>query len=570
MMEESDRLPLNRLSWSRWRQAVSSFACSTEVGSRAKGLFAALLALLLAINGLNVVNSYVGRDFMTALEERSMSGFLTMAAVYVGVFAVSTAAAVVYRYTEERLALLWREWLTRNLVGAYLQAGTYYWLRESGLENPDQRIADDVRTFTATTISLTLVVLNAAFTILAFSSVMWSISPLLFGVAVAYAALGSSLTVLLGRPLVWLNYKQADCEASLRADLVHLRANAESVALLRREGSIGSRLRRRVDDLVSNSRRIISVNRDLGFFTTGYNYLIQIIPVLIVAPLFIRGEAAFGVITQSAMAFSHLIGAFSLVITQFQQISGYAVVLARLSALGDGAEQSTAPGTSGIEIEEEDMQLAWQALSLRSRHDDATLVRSLTFAVLPGTRVLVTGPNEAARVALFRASAGLWRAGEGRIVRPAPGAILFVPERPYLPPGTLREALLRTEDPSAADEAPVAAVLRAVGVEDAVARAGGLGVQRDWDDVLSLADQERLSFARVLLAAPRFAVLERPGTLLGIDEAARLIGLLTRRSITVVTFASDEALSACHDQRLVLGTGATWSVQPIHRETYTA
>ncbi|AMO22594.1 ABC transporter ATP-binding protein/permease [Ramlibacter solisilvae] len=569
-MDESDGFLLNRQSWLRWREMVSSFARSPEAGSRAKRLFVALLALLLAINGLNVLNSYVGRDFMTAIERRSMPVFLTMATIYVAVFAVSTVAAVVYRYTEEHLALLWRGWLTRRLVGEYLEEGTYYWLRESGIENPDQRIADDVRAFTATTISLMLVLLNTTFTTLAFSSVMWSISPLLFGVAVAYAALGSCLTVLFGRSLLWLNYRQADREAHLRADLVHLRQNAESVAMLRREGRIGALLRRRVDDLVSNAERIIGVNRNLGFFTTGYNYLIQIIPVLIVAPLFIRGEAAFGVITQSAMAFSHLIGAFSLVITQFQQISGYAVVLARLSALQDGAEQAAAPRPSGIEIREDGMQLAWQALSLRSRHDDATVLRSLTFTVPPGTHVLVMGPNEAARVALFRASASLWRAGEGRIVRPAPGAILFLPERTYLPPGTLREALLRTQQEHEADEAQIGAVLSAVGVEDAVSRAGGLEVQHDWDDVFSLADQERLSFARVLLATPRFAVLDRPSKLLGVDETARLIRLLATRSITVVTFESDEALSTCHDQCLTLEAGATWSAHSVHRETYTA
>jgi len=196
-------------------------------------------------------------------------------------------------------------------------------------------------------------------------------------------------------------------------------------------------------------------------------------------------------------------------------------------------------------------------------------VRSLTFTVQPGTHVLGTGPNGAARVALFRASAGLWKAGEGRIVRPAPSAILFVPERTYLPPGTLREALLRKEQEHEAEEADIAVVLRAVGVEEAVAHVGGLDVQHDWDDALSLADQERLSFARVLLAAPRFAMLEKPDTLLGTDEAARLIGLLAKRSITVVTFASDDALATCHDRRLVLEAGATWSAQPIHRESYT-
>jgi putative ATP-binding cassette transporter len=541
------------------------FVRSPDVGKRAKWLGAALLTLLVTINSFNVVNSYVGRDFMTAIEERSMSGFVGMAVLYVGVFGLSTVAAVLLRFAEERLALLWRDWLTRQLVTLYLQGGNYYWLREQGVTNPDQRISDDVRVFTATTISLMLVVLNTTFTIVAFAGVMWSISPLLFGVAVAYAALGSGLTVLFGRPLIWLNYSQADREASLRGDLVHLRENAESVAVLHREGRIGARLQRRVDELVANARRIVEVNRNLGYFTTGYNYLIQIIPVLIVAPLFIRGDAEFGVITQSAMAFSHLLGAFSLIVTQFQQISGYAVVVARLSALAGSIEQVMTRSPGGIEIDDGGTQLAWQGLSLRSRREGGgPLLQSLSVAVAPGSHVLVTGQNEGARVALFRASAGLWRAGEGRIVRPPPGSILFVPERPYLPPGTLREALLRTGQERDGDDTRINAVLRAVGIEEMVARAGGLNVQGDWGDVLSLADQQRIAMARVLLAAPRFALLEAPGTLLGTDTAARLLGLLEQRSITVVTFASDESLAAYHDLRLKLDLGGTWSMQPLH------
>jgi putative ATP-binding cassette transporter len=563
------RISLDRLVLTRWRQAIVQFVRSPAAGRRAKLVFAALLALLLAINALNVVNSYVGRDFMTAIEQRSMSGFIEKALLYVGVFAACTLVAVVYRFAEERLALLWRDWLTRQLVGRYLQDGNYYWLREDGIANPDQRIADDVRIFTATTISLTLVLLNTSFTIVAFSGVMWSISPLLFVTAVAYAALGSGLTVLFGRPLIWLNYDQADREAALRADLVHLRENAESVAALRREGRMRARLLRRVDELIANSRRIIAVNRNLGFFTTGYNYLIQIIPALIVAPLFIRGEVEFGVITQSAMAFTHLLGAFSLVVTQFQQISSYAVVVARLSALGESIDKVTDP-EGGIEVEDGGPRLEWHGLSLQARRDGEVLLRSLTLSVQPGAPLLVTGPNEAALSALFRASAGLWRVGDGRIVRPPAGSILFVPERPYLPPGTLREALLRTEPQHDVDDARITVVLRAVGVEDVVAQAGGLDTERDWDDVLSLAEQQRIAFARVVLAAPRFAVLDRPGTLVGTDAAARILELLAADSITAVTFASDDVLAAQHDLRLVIESSGTWHLRPVRAESSIA
>ena len=187
-----------------------------------------------------------------------------------------------------------------------------------------------------------LMSLNAGFTVVAFAGVLWSINTLLFAVAVGYAALGSLVTVLLGRRLVWLNYNQFDKEANLRSDLIHVRQHAESVALLHREDRLWARLLRHVDVLTANFRRIIAVNRNLAFFTTGYNYMIQIIPALIIAPLFIRGEVQFGVITQSAMAFAQLLGAFSLIVTQFQSISSFAAVVARLSSLAEAIEGAQA------------------------------------------------------------------------------------------------------------------------------------------------------------------------------------------------------------------------------------
>jgi putative ATP-binding cassette transporter len=549
---------------------VRAFAAS-EVGGRAKTLTAVLLLLLVTINGLNVINSYVGRDFMTAIESRSMPAFLGKALLYVGVFALSTVTAVIYRFAEERLGLLWRGWLTRRLVGDYLTNRNYYWLREdSELTNPDQRIADDVRAFTATTLSLALILLNGTFAIVAFSGVMWSISPMLFGTAVAYALLGSGLTLVFGRPLLGLNYQQADREASLRAELVYLRDNAQTVAISRREERLGARLLGRVDDLVANTKRIIAVNRNLGFFTTGYNYLIQIIPLLIVAPLFIRGEAEFGVISQSSMAFSHLLGAFSLVVTQFQQISSYAVVLARLSALIESVERVAERQASGIQLDDGGAELAWEQLTVRSPQDGSTLVEGLSLTVPPGVRTLVSGPNEAARNALFRATAGLWSAGTGRVVRPPPGSILFLPERPYVPPGTLRQALLESAREHEVPDADLLAALRALGVQNLVARAGGLDVERDWDDLLSIDEQQLLLLARVLLAGPRFAVLDRPALALGPEQAAHALALLATASITTVTFASDPALADQQDARLELFDDGRWTWTPLRAESRSA
>jgi putative ATP-binding cassette transporter len=197
----------------RFIRAVKALLTS-EVRLNAIALLIFLLAFALSINGLNVVSSYVGRDFMTSIAHREMAAFIRLAILYVGLFAVMTAVAVFYRFAEERLGLLWRSWLTSRVTDRYLEARAYLRLKESAeIQNPDQRIAEDTRAFTTTTLSFALIFLNSTLAAISFSGVLWTISPLLFVVALGYAALGTVMTVLLGRPLVGLNYRQSDREA---------------------------------------------------------------------------------------------------------------------------------------------------------------------------------------------------------------------------------------------------------------------------------------------------------------------------------------------------------------------
>ena len=327
----------------RFVRAVRIFAQS-EVGWKAKLIFGALVLLLCVANALNVINSYVGRNFMTAIADRDMPGFVRQAFIYIGVFAALTLVAVIARFGEERLGLLWRDTMTRGILRRYLADGTYHRLNGSeAIANPDQRISEDVRAFTVTTLSFALMALNSAFTIVAFSGVLWTISPLLFSVAVLYAAAGSLFTFVFGRPLIRLNYDQLDKEASFRSELIDVRNNAEAIMTARDEDSRMALLLGRLDDLVANFRAITSINRNVGFFTTGYNWMIQIIPALIIAPAFIERKIEFGVITQSAVAFSTLVAAFSLIVTQFQSLSSYAAVVARLSALVEAVGQAGDP-----------------------------------------------------------------------------------------------------------------------------------------------------------------------------------------------------------------------------------
>jgi putative ATP-binding cassette transporter len=554
-------------TWRRFVGAVRNFA-SCEVRGRAGLLAGALLALLLGINGLNVVNSYVGRDFMTAIEQSDRPGFVREAILYVVVFALSTIAAVLVRFCEERLGLLWRDWLTRRLVRSYLDDRAFHRLSlPGGLANPDQRIAEDVRTFVTMTLSLALMFINGTVTVIAFSGVLWSISRTLFVVGLLYAAAGSVMTVLLGRRLVPLNYRQADREADFRAELIHVRENAESIALLHREHFLEGRLMARIDTLVANLRRIIAVNRNVGFFTTGYNYMIQIIPALIVAPLFMAGKVQFGTITQSAMAFSQLLGAFSLVVTQFGAISSYAAVLARLDALARAVEPSPDSARTP-HIREADDRVAYEHVTLAALRDGRVLLDDLTATIPGGTRVLVRSADAAAREAIVNATAGMSVRGSGVITRPPLGAIAFLPERPFVPPGTLRQVLLGNGDATMAGDATdadVHRVLATLGIEDVVTRTG-LDAEENWSDVLTLREQQLLSIARVVLTRPQFVFLDHPGRTLDAERIDKALSALCACRTTCVTVASaeDETEHLGHyDALLDIGEAGRWSWRPI-------
>jgi putative ATP-binding cassette transporter len=293
-----------------------------------------------------------------------------------------------------------------------------------------------------------------------------------------------------------------------------VRENSESIALLRHEGRLTTRLLRRIDGLASNFRRITSVNRNLSFFTTGYNYLIQLIPTLLVAPLFIRGKVEFGVITQSAVAFTQLLGAFSLIVNQFQSISSFAAVIARLSSLVGAVEKGPPSPRTAVTFADADGRIDYQDLTLLSRDGDREVVKNLTAEIPRGTRVLIIGPNEAARIALFRATARIWSAGSGTLARPPLGQLLFLPQRPYLPPGTLRDLLVPSGQEQSITDDEITTTLENAGLGSIHTRAGGLDTEQDWSATLSLGEQQLLALARLKFAPPVFVILDRVTTAL--------------------------------------------------------
>jgi len=544
--------------WSRFVAIAAPFFRS-ERRWRAYALLAVLAVLLLAVSGLNVVNSFVNRFFMTAVERRQPDRFVYFAVVYVAVFAASTVVSVFSTYVEARFGLMWRDWLTRRFIDKYLNNFAYYRVKTAEeVDNPDQRIAEDVRSFASTTLGFALMLVNSTITVVAFLGVLWTITPWLFIVAAGYAAFGSVSTFLLGRKLIGLDNLQLKKEADFRYQLVHLRENAESISLLGAEKDENVRLGRRLTTAIDNFKQIIFVNRRIGFFTAGYNYLIQLLPLLITAPMYIRGEIEFGEVTQSQMAFNTVVAAFSLVVVQFANISAYAAVVTRLGSLWEALDRA-AKTPPPIKVVVDDSKVAYDHLTLRTPKEGRPLVKGLSLEVPAGRRLLIDGPNGAGKTALVRATLGIWEGGEGRVIRPARARVLFLPQRPYISPGPLRDQLVPAKG---VDDDRLLEALRDVTFGPILERFGGLDADHDWPNVLSLGEQQLLAFARLLLTRPRYAFLDEATTALDPERARHVYDLLSRTDMTYISVAEHHSLLDYHDDLLELHEDGTWKLSP--------
>lgn len=548
----------DRGGWTRFYSLVRPFLVSDR-RRRAAVLLGALLALLLTMSVLNVVSSYINRDVMTALAERHSDRFVKLAAAWLGIFAVLSTVSALYRFTEERFGLFWRKWMTAQLIDRYLADRRFYAVNESQLiDNPDQRISEDVRTFTVTTLSLLLILLNSTITFFAFIGVLWAITPWLVLGAFVYAAIGTGLTILVGGRLVNLNNRQYAVEANLRYDLARIREHAEPLALYDGGKGIAHRLVVRLIEVIENLRRIIGVNRNLNVAVNLFGYLTPVVPVLIVAPSYFRGEVEFGVVTQSAIAFAQVLGAFSLAITNFGQLSSLAAVVDRLAVLSDFLQPSEATTDGSPQVVEEPDRWACEQLTLEGSGGRRSPLVDLTFESPRGKRVLVLGTKGLGTTELFAATAGLRVSGSGRIVKPSDSS--FLPHRPYYPPGKLRE-LLDDFGTRPVDTDRMIEVLRLAGFGLSGAASKMLDEHADWTERLPPGDLQAVSVARLLLRPPAWAFMNGVVSAFSPAQRERVYKLLKEAGITYVTFSDEAEVAQFHDRVLHVEGGGRWRLE---------
>jgi vitamin B12/bleomycin/antimicrobial peptide transport system ATP-binding/permease protein len=546
---------------------ISKAFFASERRRKARGFLITLLLLALAVGAIQVLMSYAGRDFMTAITRRDADGYWKALGWYLGTFALAIPVGVYYRWVEERLALLWREWMAQHLVKRYFNNRAYFRLRGSeSVDNPDQRISEDVRNFTTSSLSFLLILLNSVVTLIGFIGVLWMISGTLVAMLVVYALAGTAISIAIGRKLVRLHYHQYEKEADFRYGLVRVRDNAESIAFYRGEKREHLDLFNRLTAAVANMRQVIIRNRNLAFFTNSYNYLALVLPVLVVAPMYMRGEVEFGVVTQAAGAFGTVLTAVSLIITQFGGLSAYLAGVQRLGSLWDqldehDAEEQRIAYEATNKPDENSRVVKLEKLTICTPGKMKTLVEELSFELRAGQSLLIMGPSGTGKSSVLRTIAGLWPGACGLLERPAFDQLMFLPQRPYMVEGCLRDQLLYPYPDRGADKDEILRVVEKVNLTDVLARVDGdLERVTDWNNMLSLGEQQRIAFARLFLRKPKFAFLDEATSALDEDNQDLLYQKLRASGIAYISVGHRTTLVAHHDRLLKLDRSGSWEI----------
>lgn len=674
-MEKMTLTKASKLLQTFWSMAFPYYQ-ESQPGRR---LFYGMILLTLMNSGVSVAFSYVSKDFWNALSSKDTAEFYSMMVKFGGALVVGAPVAVFYRFQREQLAVHWREWMTDRTLQLYNSNRVYYSLErdiagssESSsvmmkdgednkqdiatneedspaprIDNPDQRITEDVRTFTAFSLQLFITVVTSIIDLVSFSLILYSIQPQLFGAIVGYALFGTVVTTYIGGALLPLNFDKLRREADLRYLLVRIRENAESIAFLGGEDVEGKEVASRLSRVVENRRDINVAQRNLELFTTCYQYLIQVVPVAVVAPQYFAGTIQLGVISQSVGAFNHILSDLTVIVNQFEQLSSFSAGIERLSSFfiairnadatrskDDGLlslpkeyndtdiidsaslskEEVTICGTIQLNLERmsaiangQNVLLTTKQLGLATPDRKRILVENLDLTVQEGDHLLIVGNSGTGKSSLLRAIAGLWTAGSGEITRVPDDEVYFLPQRPYCALGSLKDQLLYpfTESLNPDDypgghrlsrthllrqsmtDQDLLDVLEKVDLKELPYRFGdgdpiqGLNAVLDWGNTLSLGEQQRLAFGRIVVNRPRLVILDEATSALDVVSEAKMYSLLrnmarkelnkegdnklSRPGLTFISVGHRPTLVAYHDSKLRLNGGSDFSIEEIEK-----
>lgn len=560
-----------------WR-LMSSYWHSQEKW-KARGLLAGVIALTLGQVYMLVLLNGWNNDFYNALQQRAFESFWPLIGQFAGFAFLHIIFAVYAIYVRQILEIKWRNWMTDKYLDRWLGHQIYYRLQVAGqddMDNPDQRIADDVNSFVNLTLGLFVGVLKQATSLVAFVVILWNLSgsldiPLgdtvlsvpgyMVFVTLIYSVVGTWLAHKVGRKLIRLNYDQQRFEADFRFSMVRVRENSESVAFYGGEKPELQNFRERFALVIGNFWGLMKRTKLLNFYVNGYAQIAIIVPVLMCAPQYFNGTMQLGGFMQTISAFGRVQDALSYFVESYDSIAQYVAVIRRLGGFAGHMEEAEAL-TSSFDFTRNTsnaLQLWQMDIALP---DGRQLAEKLSIAVPAGKRLLISGGSGAGKSTLLRAIAGIWPYGTGEISLPTGWRTMFLPQRPYLPLGSLRRAIYYPQPVPENTDDNLTGLLERFGLQKL---AGQLDAVDDWSRILSLGEQQRLAFIRILLLRPDIVFLDESTSALDEPREAQAYEILHQLlpQMAVVSVGHRSSLLNCHDKQLVLAGDGYWKLQDI-------